>query len=638
MNACFGRSKVPESRDSPPPPVSRPQSLDWTHGFSSTLPNGVINLSLDDGVTKLAFVASHTLVVYTEANESNDPEKTGTQLFLQGHLNPIRSLLASDDRRVVITACAGPDAQVIVWDIEKGQPKRVINDCFGKRGSGIAGADLTPCGRWFAALEDVSFEENEKVDSKTKTKSESTSATPQRVCVWDLLDETNTGDTPVFIGTTPTESYVDRQTVIKCNPNAPGELITNGKTSVVFFVDDDETEEDEKRKDDDDDHHDDHDDDDDDDDDDHDHDDDETFSTVPTSSDKTHEKAHHKQATKTLRCYAPPVRARDFSVGAVGEFTRSAFVAPARPNASPGQGRCVTGTAGGDLLVWQGGGVLPGGAEAFEKRNMNPGDRRGVKIVKAHARGAVTHLGVVLGAGDGDDARDSAFLVTGGGDGNVRFFDPELRLVAWFDGLDSGGVSSVSFVAAASPSTARGTPLTASSSANAHAASPFRARDFLVATETSFVYGLKSNDFELLGSSGAVENAVLLLRGSLEPAVAFAVHPNEPVLCVCGARGRVWLWNFVTKKVSASRDLTLGGTHPGGSPTAVCFRRDGLGVLVGTKGGELKALDSNRYGRTGLFQIQAHCLMSLFDVYSVNSVTTVCVRCTHVSFDGSTSH
>ena len=258
MNACFGRSKVPESRDSPPPPVSRPQSLDWTHGFSSTLPNGVINLSLDDGVTKLAFVASHTLVVYTEANESNDPEKTGTQLFLQGHLNPIRSLLASDDRRVVITACAGPDAQVIVWDIEKGQPKRVINDCFGKRGSGIAGADLTPCGRWFAALEDVSFEENEKVDSKTKTKSESTSATPQRVCVWDLLDETNTGDTPVFIGTTPTESYVDRQTVIKCNPNAPGELITNGKTSVVFFVDDDETEEDEKRKDDDD-HHDDHD-------------------------------------------------------------------------------------------------------------------------------------------------------------------------------------------------------------------------------------------------------------------------------------------------------------------------------------------------------------------------------------------
>ena len=579
----------------------------------------MINLSLDDGVTKLAFVASHTLVVYTELNESNDPEKIGTQLFLQGHLNPIRSLLASDDRRVVITACAGPDAQVIVWDIEKGQPKRIINDCFGKRGSGIAGADLTPCGRWFAALEDVSFEENEKVDSKTKTKSESTSATPQRVCVWDLLDETNTGDTPVFNGTTPTESYVDRQTVIKFNPNAPGELITNGKTSVVFFVDDDETEEDEKREDDDDD-------------------DDETFSTVPTSSDKTHEKAHQKQATKTLRCYAPPVRARDFSVGGVGEFTRSAFVAPARPNASPGRGRCVTGTAGGDLLVWQGGGVLPGGAEAFAKRNMNPGDRRGVKIVKAHARGAVTHLGVVLGAGDGDDARDSAFLVTGGGDGNVRFFDPELRLVAWFDGLDSGGVSSVSFVAAASPSTARGTPLTASSSANAHAASPFRARDFLVATETSFVYGLKSNDFELLGSSGAVENAVLLLRGSLEPAVAFAVHPNEPVLCVCGARGRVWLWNFVTKKVSASRDLTLGGTHPGGSPTAVCFRRDGLGVLVGTKGGELKALDSNRYGRTGLFQIQAHCLMSLFDVYSVNSVTTVCVRCTHVSFDGSTSH
>ena len=30
------------------------------------------------------------------------------------------------------------------------------------------------------------------------------------------------------------------------------------------------------------------------------------------------------------------------------------------------------------------------------------------------------------------------YLVTGGSDGNVRFFDVELRLVAWFDGLGRG--------------------------------------------------------------------------------------------------------------------------------------------------------------------------------------------------------
>ena len=72
---------------------------------------------------------------------------------------------------------------------------------------------------------------------------------------------------------------------------------------------------------------------------------------------------------------------------------------------------------------------------------MRPGDRRAIKILRVH-HAAVTHLGVVRGSVAGVGP---THLVTGGDDGNVRFFDRKLRLTAWFDGLDAGGVTSVSF-------------------------------------------------------------------------------------------------------------------------------------------------------------------------------------------------
>jgi hypothetical protein len=47
----------------------------------------------------------------------------------------------------------------------------------------------------------------------------------------------------------------------------------------------------------------------------------------------------------------------------------------------------------------------------------------------------------------GSDGSGPTHLVSGGEEGNVRFFDTKLRLVAWFDGLLAGGITSVSFCA-----------------------------------------------------------------------------------------------------------------------------------------------------------------------------------------------
>jgi hypothetical protein len=242
--------------------------------------------------------------------------------------------------------------------------------------------------------------------------------------VWDLHDTTS--DTPSFVGVTPKELADDKQTCVKFNPAAPRELVTNGKRGVAFFCSDKDEEKDE----------------------------DEDHESVSGALTEDNVQKLEKRRSTRLRAYAPPVRAGDLNQR-VADFTSSAFVTVPCDGSSgaEGLGRCVTGTAEGDLVVWMAGGVPPGGPGAFEARGMRETDRRAVKIVRAHARGAVTHASRVAVGETFADA--DVFLVTGGSDGNVRFFDVELRLVAWFDGLDAGGVTSVSFVKKRHPPKAR---------------------------------------------------------------------------------------------------------------------------------------------------------------------------------------
>lgn len=590
--ASFGvsrdrRRRLPSPRATDPPSTDHPlstQALEWTHGFSSALPDSVVNLSTPSSPTRrLAYVAAHTLVVHeSDAAPSHADSSSARQFALRGHRSAIRSVRASDDRAVVVTAEAGPDAAVIVWDVHALRPRRTIE---GRHPSGVAAADLTPCGRWYATLSDAE---------------EAAPPYEQVVRVWDLHDAAS--DEPCFVGVTPAEVAHDKQTCVKFNPAAPRELVTNGRTGVAFFVPDDpETSETGRRA----------------------ETDEETDEETDGETDETEETRKKRAHRARLRAYAPPVRAGDLNQR-VADFTSSAFVTcdGEASTGAEGAGRCVTGTAEGDLVVWMAGGVPPGGPGAFEARGMRAGDRRGVKIVRAHAHGAVTHLSVAGGVArtrrgetsalapaspDADPA--DTYLVTGGSDGNVRFFDVELRLVAWFDGLDAGGVTSVSFVATAGPKNVEANT-TARDARDAHVSagredslekktsSAFTAPDFVVATNDSFVFALRSQDFETLGSDEAVARASLVARGATEPAVALAAHPTDPVLCVAGLHGGVWTWNYATRVVVTHVDLTRGGVKPQSRPTCVAYRSDGLGVVVGTRGGELKALDAQTLAET----------------------------------------
>lgn len=72
--------------------------------------------------------------------------------------------------------------------------------------------------------------------------------------------------------------------------------------------------------------------------------------------------------------------------------------------------QAATGTVDGDVVIWGRG--SDGACEGL---------RQAIKVVRLHSCAITVMLATPTN------------LVTGGADGNVRFFDPRLRLTAWFE-------------------------------------------------------------------------------------------------------------------------------------------------------------------------------------------------------------
>ena len=467
----------------------------------------------------MCYIAAHTAVIFDC--------HTRAQLVLQGHRNPISSLVATEDRSLVVTADEGPDSSmIVVWNVTTGEPVRTIEN---PHATGVVAMDITPDGAYAVTVAGVdAFASADEA---------------QEMCVWrldddDAFDDGN-GDpaldlsasedrpAPVLRGYAPDG---DAQTCVRFHPYDWTEFATNGRRRVFFWSRDDE-------------------------------------------------------GSETLRRYSPPASARDFKQS-IGDFTRSVFVAV--PGEGAGRGMCVTGTRDGDVVVWDSGGVPPGGLARFAASGMRPGDRRAIKILRVH-HAAVTHLGVVRGSVAGVGP---THLVTGGDDGNVRFFDRKLRLTAWFDGLDAGGVTSVSFTRPRGLGRERFGGFDEDAGRDGEEmlmgnfdAARFRRRH----ADRSNVVALRAATFEDAGAAEAIRTAETLVEGTHDAVIAADAHPNEPVLCCVGSGGFVWTWDYDAKRVVASRDASRRGAVP--SPSAARYRSDGEGLIVGTHGGHLKALD-----------------------------------------------
>ncbi|CAM9398729.1 unnamed protein product, partial [Phaeothamnion confervicola] len=181
-------------------------TLGWCFGFSKDLPDALH--SLCDGRRRaVAYAAAHTAVIYDYEN--------CTQRLLQGHCNPITAVVVSRDRRHVITADAGPDSMLVVWDSHSGTP---IKSIFAPHPNGIAAAACSPDGLWLATLSDPGPAAAGLGDG------------PQELSVWAWASPGR--DDPLC---TAAIGEPDLQRRVVFNPSDPRQLMTTGERRTLFW-------------------------------------------------------------------------------------------------------------------------------------------------------------------------------------------------------------------------------------------------------------------------------------------------------------------------------------------------------------------------------------------------------------------
>eukprot|EP00759_Apiculatamorpha_spiralis_P029350 PhF_6_TR31520/c0_g1_i3/m.46457 len=171
-------------------------SLQWVFGLNKDFKGAIHNLS--DGNRKSIFYAvGHTGVIY-------DVERH-QQRLLQGHRNPIIASCMSSDRRFIVTADAGEESLIVVWDTYTYLPVQSIP----QQSTGVLSLDISSDGLYIVTV------------SKEH---------PQELCLWAW---TESECTHPQIQTTITAH--DLMTSVRFSPDHNHLVVTNGEERVLFW-------------------------------------------------------------------------------------------------------------------------------------------------------------------------------------------------------------------------------------------------------------------------------------------------------------------------------------------------------------------------------------------------------------------
>lgn len=261
---------------------------------------------------------------------------------------------------------------------------------------------------------------------------------------------------------------------------------------------------------------------------------------------------------------------------AVGVLTETVFI--------PYTTKAVTATMNGSVVLW----------DYPVSELVHSSARDAIKILKLVSKTGINLLTTIL----------DRYVVCGCEDGAVRFFDFQFRVVAWFEDIQAGQVTSVSFAE-------NNAPQSAPSTAGNVTMEEFTVPDFVVSTSEGKIIRLESKMMDQIAEAN--RRGVLLVQGFDGPVFALDSHPSLPMFAVGTEAGTLQIWDIDDRVISASRkfepekekekkkkDGDQGDEHKDNSAVLSClkFSPNGSILAVGFANGTLRLVSSQEAAYT----------------------------------------
>jgi cilia- and flagella-associated protein 251 len=253
-------------------------------------------------------------------------------------------------------------------------------------------------------------------------------------------------------------------------------------------------------------------------------------------------------ARGALKFYSPAISSKEF-LTPVGNLTQSVFI--------PRSTQAVTATEDGDLVLWD--------QVLLPALHARPTDRSAIKLLKLHDGAAISVVAVF-----------DRFLVTAASDGFVRFYDFKFRLLAWYEDLDVGPITRLTFTSPRAPLDKLAIE------------SEVRVPNFIVASSNGKIALVNAAVFELFTKEE--RRAELLVQGLESPISAMVAHPSAPQVFVTtegpasGAGGMLRVLDYETQ--SWIRHKVIERRRP----TCLALNPNGQEVVLGCSDGSLMIL------------------------------------------------
>ena len=234
------------------------------------------------------------------------------------------------------------------------------------------------------------------------------------------------------------------------------------------------------------------------------------------------------EASGTISYYSPNLSKKEFANQSKHQqsLTKTVFL--------PGTEKAVTGTEGGDILVWEVSKIKTGIGQ--------PGERKLEKVVILNNdnfnKVDFISINILLTVGQ-------KYLVCGNADGTIRFYDFNFKAAAWFEEQDLSTIKSISF-SNKNPTRADGeddNKIRDYDDRTVEMSSDFACSDFLVADSNGFIAELKASMYEAIDKNE--RKAKTLWSGIKSPVSAIAVHPTMSVIAVATDDGFIGIYDYL---------------------------------------------------------------------------------------------